>query len=257
MDGFRFDALTRALSSAGSRRALAAGFAGALGMLPRVAPDDAAARKKPCPPCKKRKQGKCKKKLPDGTACPNGGTCQSGRCVAATPGGCPSGQKPCAGRCIPSNQCCTNSDCPALRPSCEQGACTCPPERPLLCPGSNDCQQCCTVTDCRPATGLDDGQECRNGECVCPAGKRRCPSDSSFPGRCGFCCASSECPRGQFCYFGTCMCGGVICNDVCVTADCESQCFAPCTTPGGACCSGNQLTCQQVTPTQRFCLPPE
>jgi hypothetical protein len=35
---------------------------------------------KHCPPCKKKKHGKCKKKKPDGTACP-GGMCQAGKCI--------------------------------------------------------------------------------------------------------------------------------------------------------------------------------
>lgn len=40
-------------------------------------------KKKPCPPCKGRKKGKCKRTLPNGTACP-GGTCQDEICVATT-----------------------------------------------------------------------------------------------------------------------------------------------------------------------------
>jgi hypothetical protein len=36
-------------------------------------------------PCKKRKQGKCKGTLPDGTLCASG-ACQNGKCVAAAPG---------------------------------------------------------------------------------------------------------------------------------------------------------------------------
>ncbi|MFT4036996.1 MAG: hypothetical protein QM692_02350 [Thermomicrobiales bacterium] len=45
-------------------------------------------RKKACPPCKKRKKGKCKRALPDGTACA-GGTCTAGQC--ASPEACGSG----------------------------------------------------------------------------------------------------------------------------------------------------------------------
>src|SRR4051794_24260786 len=49
----------------------------------------AAKKKKPCPPCKTRKKGKCKVTLPDGTA-GAGGTCQGGklpcgRCRAPPP----------------------------------------------------------------------------------------------------------------------------------------------------------------------------
>ena len=80
MDHDRFDAVTRFLATARSRRrALAAVLGTPLGM---ASVHEAAAKKK-CPPCKKLKQGKCKKKLPNGTGCP-GGTCQSGSCVASS-----------------------------------------------------------------------------------------------------------------------------------------------------------------------------
>ena len=82
MDGVRFDALTRALTTFGSRRrALASAFGGALGIVLAASSVDEAAAKKKCPPCKKRKQGKCKKKKPNGTPC-TGGSCQDGSCVA-------------------------------------------------------------------------------------------------------------------------------------------------------------------------------
>lgn len=45
--------------------------------------------------------------------------CANGRCAWT----CPGGQKNCAGECIPSNQCCTSSDCPAAIPDCCGGAC--------------------------------------------------------------------------------------------------------------------------------------
>ncbi len=85
MDDSRFDRLARTLTAAGSRRrALAVALGGVLGpVLSASFPEDAAARKK-CPPCKKRtKQGKCKKKKPNGAACP-GGTCQAAGAAAAT-----------------------------------------------------------------------------------------------------------------------------------------------------------------------------
>jgi hypothetical protein len=82
MDDSRFDTLTRSLTTAGSRRrALTTVLGGALGLVAAASLDDAVAKKKPCPPCKKRKKGKCKAKLPDGTAC-SGGACQGGSCVA-------------------------------------------------------------------------------------------------------------------------------------------------------------------------------
>jgi len=86
MDSSRFDALTKGLSAAGSRRRVLGGLlAGALGtVLSGASAVEAAKKKKPCPPCKKRKNGKCRGTLPDGTAC-SGGTCQGGRCIAAPP----------------------------------------------------------------------------------------------------------------------------------------------------------------------------
>src|SRR5688572_9355878 len=85
MDAERFDSLARSFTAVPTRRrALVATLGGALGVLGLVHPDETAGKKKPCPPCKKRKQGKCKKKLPDGTGC-SGGTCQNGSCVAAAP----------------------------------------------------------------------------------------------------------------------------------------------------------------------------
>lgn len=83
MDPIRFDHLTRILSTARSRRhalaaALGAPFGMAFGVVSGV--EAATKKKKPCPPCKKRKKGKCKNA--EGIPC-NGGTCQGGRCVPA------------------------------------------------------------------------------------------------------------------------------------------------------------------------------
>src|SRR5918993_630535 len=81
MDADRFDAPARFLSYTGSRRRAVAAFGGVLSM---SSLEEAGAKKK-CPPCRKRnKQGKCKKKKPNGTACA-GGTCQGGRCCVADP----------------------------------------------------------------------------------------------------------------------------------------------------------------------------
>jgi len=83
MDVDRFDALARALTSAHPRRGvLATTLGGALGLLGLAHPDAGEAKKKPCPPCKKRKKGKCKGRLPDGASC-RGGSCRGGSCVAA------------------------------------------------------------------------------------------------------------------------------------------------------------------------------
>lgn len=113
MDAERFDTLLRALSTAPSRRGLTRAVAGlvlggALGS--RLAPPETAAKKgggndgnknkkqKSCPPCKTKKDGKCKGNKPDGTACENGGQCQSGNCV-------PQASPPPADTC-PRHTCC-------------------------------------------------------------------------------------------------------------------------------------------------------
>ena len=51
--------------------------------------------------------------------CDTDQVCADGRCAWS----CPGGQKNCAGECIPSNQCCTSSDCPAATPDCCGGVC--------------------------------------------------------------------------------------------------------------------------------------
>jgi hypothetical protein len=77
VDAERFDAFSRTVSAHPSRRSLLAGLVSGL-LTTKVAAGKK--KKKKCPPCKKRKKGKCKGTLPDGTACA-GGTCQSGSCV--------------------------------------------------------------------------------------------------------------------------------------------------------------------------------
>src|SRR5215217_720802 len=87
MDEIHFDALARTVTAAGSRRRALAALSGVLGLALGASSPETSEAKKQCPPCKKRKNDKCKKDKPDGTACP-GGACQSGRCLAplAPPG---------------------------------------------------------------------------------------------------------------------------------------------------------------------------
>jgi hypothetical protein len=117
MDGQFVDDLARGLAHGASRRGL---LLGSLGLLVRRT-DEVAAKKKPCPPCKKRKHGKCKKKLPNGTPC-KGGACDSGRCVAvpatecvAQCGGKVCGPDGCGGQCGPGCAigCCKDGACVA------------------------------------------------------------------------------------------------------------------------------------------------
>ena len=134
MDDLHFDTLIRQLTPALTRRGL--GPLATLGLSGLLAPDAAEARKKkPCPPCKKRKQGKCGKKLPDGTAC-RGGACQNGRCISAI----------CVPNCSPDNPCgpdgcggscgtCTGGTCPA-------GVCFCPSGKE---PCQGECRDACSA----------------------------------------------------------------------------------------------------------------
>ena len=138
MDGDRFDALARALTAIGSRRRALGALGGALGSLGLAHPNEAPAKKKkPCPPCRWRKKGKCKKTFPDGAAC-RGGTCQGGRCITALapspvcPVPCPSCRicNPATGQC---------DVCPANCDYCF-----------MLTDGSTASQSCTTASDCLP-----------------------------------------------------------------------------------------------------------
>ena len=90
MDGFRFDDLTRLLAVNRSRHELTRLFgrftlSGSLALLRMADAEAKRKRKKACPPCKKRKQGKCKGNQPLGTPC-EGGRCDgAGTCIS--PGG--------------------------------------------------------------------------------------------------------------------------------------------------------------------------
>lgn len=102
MDADRFDQLARLWHAPGSRRRLIQNLLG-LGLGARVsalAAEPSAA--KSCPPCRKKKRGKCKKKKPNGTPCP-GGACLKGRCQPTT---CSGGVDVCA-NCGPPNCICT------------------------------------------------------------------------------------------------------------------------------------------------------
>ena len=79
MDGSRFDALARRLAATASRRGLLAWLTpGMAGMIALAKGDEVAARS--CPPCRKKKHGRCRKKRPNGVPCGNGGRCRNGRC---------------------------------------------------------------------------------------------------------------------------------------------------------------------------------
>jgi hypothetical protein len=176
MNADRFDAVIRSLMDARSRRTLlGTALAAVLGTL-ELGRTEA---KKKCPPCKKRKKGKCKKKKPDGTPCP-GGTCQGGRCVAPT---CSDGKK---------NGSETDIDCGGSCPRCGAGQ-KCNSRNDCttgLCTGAT-CSQCVLNTDC--------GLHSNGTQCFCrdtPGGQRICTEEPCrfSPGlTCADCVGNEQC----------------------------------------------------------------
>jgi hypothetical protein len=183
MDSCRFDSLTRTLTTAHSRRgALTAALGGAVGIWGLVHPDEAAARKKkPCPPCKKRKKDRCKPKAA-GAPCTAfaGGVCQNGACVDVQG---------------------DEANCGALgttcgsKQVCQAGSCfpgsTCPATTSAMCLGSG-----AFTSSCNSAVFGSDLCVCSRsaeGNVVCIA---------LPPGGCADkmpCSSSTTCPPGQAC----------------------------------------------------------
>ena len=145
MDGFHFDILTRQITTRLSRRTSVGGLAalGLLALLGLRAPVASAAKhkgdkkkKKTCPPCKKRKNGKCKGNQLVGTPCA-GGTCDGNGLCTTAPATCSDGSRmaarptsTAAGRTVPrcgvGQGCLSRSDCASA--ICTGGICqTCTP----------------------------------------------------------------------------------------------------------------------------------
>lgn len=168
MDGDRFDRVTRDLAIRKPRRSLLgllAGSALGLSLLGKEDVEGKKKKKKAVTLCHEGQtisvSGKAKKDhLKHGDAL--------GPCASPPPpppgSACAVGQKPCQGRCIPSNQCCVNSDCAPGAPRCCNGTCIRPNEccGDSECPAGNVCQTGSCV--CAPAN------ICGNSCCVAPAG---------------------------------------------------------------------------------------
>ena len=177
MDQNRFDTLTRSLTTTGSRRqAVAAVLSGAFGVLGLV-PAGGTGAKKQCPPCKKRKKGKCKKKQPDGTACPVG-TCLSGSCFAGAtaapppsdpcPGqpddtACPGDGRCRSGVCQPRPTCAAHHVTCLLGSQCCSNSCSGPDGGTQSCSCSTSGEPCYTTIDC---CQLSAPQTCVGYVCV-------------------------------------------------------------------------------------------
>ncbi|MFT4037436.1 MAG: hypothetical protein QM692_04595 [Thermomicrobiales bacterium] len=87
-----------------------------------------------------------------------------GPCPTSSPppgvNGCPAGQKPCDGACIPADQCCDNADCDIFRQTCNAtGQCVCPAALPEVCGGA-------CLAPCTPFQTRTPSCSCclRNGE---------------------------------------------------------------------------------------------
>ena len=280
MDAHRFDAFTRALTERYPRRGLSRLVVPllTLGPLARLGAEEAASKKRRKKRKKKHRKSTCKPQCTDRTCGSDGcggscGTCRTdevcsnGKCASS----CPTGQKRCAGLCIPADQCCTNADCTGGT-ICQQGICGCPSDKPKLCNGV--CQQCCTAGDCRP-DNTNDGQACQDGQCVCTlAGTRRCPSGTPMAGFCGNCCSDGDCPGAMACQaiannLPTCRCTtNTYCDDtgghrICVPTGCDGWCFRTCNIPGGPqagqpCCGGKGAwICTETNPGVFECVPPD
>jgi hypothetical protein len=184
MDESGFDALTRAFTNARSRRgalsALLGGTVGLLGLADTTARKHRSHRttKKSCPPCQKRKHGKCKvNKHLNGTACQD---------TTSRPGKCQDGI--CAG----------SSDPP---PTCPAGKCSrskpCGPGCVCLDIGNGDGNQRCLAVGTCSGAGVCGQGSCGSGcTCVNPGG-----------GKTG-CVAVGECPVGR--------CSGDSCGPNCI-----------------------------------------
>ena len=186
MDEFRFDSLTQTLSTAGSRRALAAALVLPLGLLGLSHPDGAAARKKKkttkavSPPCQPQSHA---------TTCAS----QCGTWTAP---------RPCAARCgARANNCGQAVTCG-----------TCPTG--FTCLGDGTCARSCTFgSDC-----LDSTHGCYDGACqtggrpipryTCDGGVGDCPTGYTClaTGSCARNCSSrDDCPDpASACLDGTC-----------------------------------------------------
>ncbi len=97
-------------------------------------------------------------------SCPEGQICKNGKCTCTT-------GKLCNNKCIPSNSCCKDSECPSKK--CDEGKCA-----PIL--------QC------------DYNEAFKDGECGCATDYTYCKEQ----GKCiqkGDCCVHSQCPSFERC----------------------------------------------------------
>jgi hypothetical protein len=256
MDSHRFDALTRNLIAAGSRRRmLAAVVAGALGRLaPTPLAEEAAAVCKGynarchshascCPDVGLRcvKHGKKKKKRcrckPGWARCPESG--EGCLHVAEDEENCGA----CGHECSANEPCCFGGECQEV---CG-GACCADcfvfiGGDGLPAPNSDQCCPADKICSSNPKKLSDDRCCASNEECI--AGK--CCRDGALGAMVcgGKCCSSAACCNGACCPNGK-VCASTPNGDACVSAnrscDIDQDCFDDESCFGGVCCSGQRL----------------
>lgn len=268
MDDRRFDAITKALAKAGTRRRLLRSLVGTAlgGLLARAGPIAAADRRRngggeqPRPDNRRpvgaaqdgeggelaapnRGGGRCSRlnqKCGKDAKCCNGQSlaCKGKRCR------CKAGTVPQGGSCVP-----VPAACPSGQKRCADGRCVvqnlcceddeCPGE--LECQDDNRCrcpsgQKQCGATVCIPVNqccgGCSGGKTCQNGTCRCPTGQ------ADIAGTCRRTCQTGG--GGNACGSAQCVCnptveGATVCLDL-DSISCNNQ---PCT--GSADCGSNEV----------------
>jgi Stigma-specific protein, Stig1 len=196
MDADRIDTLARSLARSGSRRHVLAALSRALGLVAMASVVDGAAaknkKKKPCPPCRKRKDGTCKPKR-NGTSCGDGRVCQRGRCV------CPTRTTACNGACVDIISDAGNcggcgATCPAGT-TCLHGACAttncASPSPPGGCSGAS-----CGGSTC-PGMMCGNCDRTTEGQVACVDLRPPCEEAQG-------CTRTADCPLGRVCVTNGC-----------------------------------------------------
>jgi hypothetical protein len=206
MDGLHFDALTRSLTTAGSRRRALTGLLGAtLGLSGPWAEAGA----KNCKKFKnKKKRKKCMAKAKATLCLPS---CAFAFC----------GDDGCGGSC---------GTCAAPE-TCQNGRCVCVPKCAGKACGPDGCGDVCGT--------CTDGRTCQSGQCACPAVECNgacvpaCSGSEARAPNCSCCTVAfglCNMPNTQPCCSGICRDSGTLCCDTCeglangATCEFDAQC---------------------------------
>jgi hypothetical protein len=231
MDVRRFDALARALGSAGNRRQVLKGLLGIGGLTAATSLNGAEAARRPIPT--PRPVSCPGEQIWDGDACmcpdgkvtcgpaccaPGVSECCDNACCFGTCYGeelcCPTGMRVCGGECV-GWECCANSDCPG------QSIC------------NVETHTCQCLPDCTGKTCGDDGcggrcgtcgelATCVDGACVCMEGAIFCEEQC----RDWTCCSADDCPDNSSCdpESHTCICVPDCTGKTCGDDGCGGSC---------------------------------